>query len=56
MIQGTYGVMNDVQTKNIPMTNDDIARGVGYVDTINGVEIYGTHMSQTYDGGATNPT
>jgi len=51
MIEGTYGIMNDVMSKYAPQTNDEIARGIGYVTTINGVEIYGTHMSQTYDGG-----
>jgi len=49
MIQGTYGIMNDVQANMFnTVTNDEIARGVGYLGSINGVEIYGTHMSDTY--------
>jgi len=49
-LQGEYGLMNDVLTTNNPGANDEIIRGSGYLGTVNGVEIYGTHHADTYTG------
>jgi len=51
MLQGEYGLMQDIENV-LTNANDEIIRGSGFLGKVQGVELYGTHMADTYADGS----